>query len=145
MTPAAPTAPSVPAVLVEAFAPGPMQGNGAAVVQLSAPAETAWMQGLAASLQQSETAFLWRRPQGDWALRWFTPTCEVPLCGHATLAAGLALAHWGLLNVGEPLRLASRSGGLEIQLQALEPPRRALCCPVARWSPSSRLPPWRGC
>jgi predicted PhzF superfamily epimerase YddE/YHI9 len=135
MTPAAPSGSSVPAVLVEAFAPGPMQGNGAAVVQLSAPAETAWMQRLAASLQQSETAFLWRRPQGDWALRWFTPTCEVPLCGHATLAAGLALAHWGLLNVGEPLRLASRSGGLEIQLQALEPPQASLVLPSGPLEP----------
>ena len=105
------------ALLVEAFSPAPLQGNGAAVVRLEQPAGAAWMQGLAASLQQSETAFLWRAPSGAWCLRWFTPTCEVPLCGHATLAAALALGHWGLLAPGQELPLASRSGPLAVRLE----------------------------
>lgn len=104
------------AVLVEAFADGPLQGNGAAVVLLQEPATAAWMQELAGSFRQSETAFLWRRPDGVWALRWFTPSCEVPLCGHATLAAVLALGHWDLLVPGSSLALASRSGSLAVQL-----------------------------
>ena len=96
---------------------GPLQGNGAAVVLLDQPAEARWMQELAASFRQSETAFLWQRDRGAWCLRWFTPSCEVPLCGHATLAATLALGHWGELLPGVELPLASRSGLLRVYLQ----------------------------
>ena len=123
------------AVLVEAFASGPLQGNGAAVVLLQHPAEAAWMQAVAASLKQSETAFLWRQASGNWALRWFTPSCEVPLCGHATLGATLALAHWGLLQPGELLKLHSRSGALAVQLD----PRRSGCASLVL--PSGPLEP----
>ena len=87
------------AVLVEAFTDQACQGNGAAVVLLDQPVADAAMQALARSLNQSETAFLLPCP-GGWALRWFTPSCEVPLCGHATLAALVALQHWGLLTQG---------------------------------------------
>ncbi len=104
------------AVLIEAFAAGPLQGNGAAVVELTQAAQSEWMQALAGSLQQSETAFLWRNPDGQWCLRWFTPTCEVPLCGHATLASTLALQQWGLMNADQELVLASRSGGLRVSV-----------------------------
>ncbi|MFZ9973607.1 MAG: PhzF family phenazine biosynthesis protein, partial [Vulcanococcus sp.] len=67
-----------PAVLVEAFTEDPLQGNGAAVVWLDQPAQASWMQRLAGSFKQSETAFLHRDGEGPWRLRWFTPTCEVP-------------------------------------------------------------------
>ena len=105
------------ALLIEAFATGPLQGNGAAVVLLEQPAEASWMQAVAASLQQSETAFLWPRSENAWCLRWFTPSCEVPLCGHATLAATLALGHWQRLGEGAECPLASRSGPLRVRLQ----------------------------
>ena len=98
--------------LVEAFTEAPLGGNGAGVVLLREPAGPGWMQALAARLQQSETAFLWRDSDREWRLRWFTPSCEVPLCGHATLAAVLALGHWGQLRVGEELALHSRIGAL---------------------------------
>ena len=111
----------VQALLVEAFAAGPLQGNGAAVVRLEQPAAAGWMQALAASFNQSETAFLLPLADGAWALRWFTPSCEVPLCGHATLAAALALGHWGQLAPGAELRLHSRSGGLRVQLHSRQP------------------------
>jgi PhzF family phenazine biosynthesis protein len=100
------TAPKLRAVLVEAFAAQPFQGNGAAVVLLEQPMPDPWLQGLATSFQQSETAFLLPQASGGWALRWFTPSCEVPLCGHATLAATLALGHWDLLAPGMALNLA---------------------------------------
>ena len=90
-----------PALLIEAFTSEPLSGNGAAVVRLEQAAEAPWMQGVANSLRQSETAFLWRAPEGPWQLRWFTPTCEVPLCGHATLASAHALM--AELGVGGPL------------------------------------------
>ena len=102
-------------LLVEAFADGPCRGNGAAVVRLEAPLADPVLQGLATSLNQSETAFLWRH-NDRWMLRWFTPSREVPLCGHATLAACVALGHWGLLQPLEPIRLFSRSGPLPVQL-----------------------------
>ena len=114
------------AVLIEAFATGPLQGNGAAVVLLEKPAEASWMQALAASFRQSETAFLWQRADDAWCLRWFTPSCEVPLCGHATLAATLALGHWQVLKPGAECSLASRSGPLSVWLDGPEVARLEL-------------------
>ncbi len=104
------------AVLVEAFSEAPGAGNGAAVVRLPGPVSDGWLQTVAGSLRQSETAFL--LADGDrWLLRWFTPTCEVPLCGHATLAALLALGHWGDLGPGQGLAFHSRSGALAVELE----------------------------
>jgi len=69
------------------------------------------MQALAAELGLSETAFVW--PEGDLiSLRWFTPSTEVDLCGHATLAAAHALGGWGRLAEGERVRFSTRSGVL---------------------------------
>ena len=129
-----------PALLIEAFSPGPLQGNGAAVVLLEQPATAAWMQGLANSLRQSETAFLWRSPDGPWALRWFTPSTEVPLCGHATLAATLGLHHWRLLQPGASLRLATRSGGLEVRVEEGPQPLVGLTLPGGGLIPEPQPP-----
>ncbi|MCP9774543.1 PhzF family phenazine biosynthesis protein [Cyanobium sp. WAJ14-Wanaka] len=111
----------LPALLIEAFAAGPCAGNGAAVVRLECPLDDRILQGLARTLNQSETAFL--EPKGvAWGLRWFTPTCEVPLCGHATLAALLALGHWGLLRPGEATSLQTLSGELRASLGSQQTP-----------------------
>ena len=107
---------TLPAVLVEAFTETPCGGNGAAVVLLDRPLPAAPLQAIARSLNQSETAFLWQHPSGGWLLRWFTPTCEVELCGHATLAATLALGHWQRLQPDQDLALHSRSGSLAVRL-----------------------------
>jgi predicted PhzF superfamily epimerase YddE/YHI9 len=118
-----------PAVLIEAFSDRAGAGNGAAVVLLSEAAADGWMQAIAASLRQSETAFL--LPHGDgWLLRWFTPTCEVPLCGHATLASLLALSHWRLLVGGQTTRFHTRSGALEAQLAAEGPSQGMISLPA---------------
>ena len=114
----------MPAVLVEAFAAAPCRGNGAAVVLLDQPMGDRGLQAIARSLNQSETAFLLRQ-QDRWCLRWFTPTCEVPLCGHATLAALLALGHWQLLKAGQALSLWTRSGPLAVQLEIPTDPSQA--------------------
>lgn len=103
------------AVLIEAFSDRACAGNGAAVVLLEQPRTEAWLQAVAGSLRQSETAFLLHH-QGRWLLRWFTPGCEVPLCGHATLAALLALAHWRHLAAGQAVCFLTRSGPLEARL-----------------------------
>ena len=127
------------AVLIEAFSSGPFTGNGAAVVALEGPAPDAWMQALATSLRQSETAFLLQL-DGQWMLRWFTPSCEVPLCGHATLAALLALGHWGMLEPGGTASLHTRSGPLLVGRDAEQPWWGTLVLPAADLVPAT-LPP----
>ncbi|KKZ11387.1 MAG: hypothetical protein TE42_08045 [Candidatus Synechococcus spongiarum SP3] len=99
---------------VDAFATQPFGGNGAAVVLLGGPVTGRSLQALAAECAQSETAFLLRL-QGQWLLRWFTPTLEVDLCGHGTMAAARALSHWGVLAPGQPMDLHSRSGALPVE------------------------------
>jgi PhzF family phenazine biosynthesis protein len=83
--------PSLPIFQVDAFADRPFTGNPAAVCPLQTPLPDALMQNIAAENNLSETAFF--HPQGDgvFALRWFTPTVEVELCGHATLASAFVL------------------------------------------------------
>lgn len=118
---------------VDAFASGPFRGNPACVVQ---PFDTwpaaGWMQALAMENNQAETAFLLRSDDPSrWALRWFTPTMEVDLCGHATLASAHVLM--AELGVGaDSLTFDSRSGplyvrragaGYELDFPA-DPPRR---------------------
>ncbi len=68
------------------------------------------MQDVAREMNLSETAFVRRRPDGDWDLRWFTPSVEVDLCGHATLAAGHVLWEEGLAGAGSGIRFHTRSG-----------------------------------
>jgi predicted PhzF superfamily epimerase YddE/YHI9 len=76
--------------LVDAFAEAPFGGNPAGVCVLDEARDDAWMQGVAAEMNVSETAFLEPRADG-FGLRWFTPTVEVELCGHATLASAHVL------------------------------------------------------
>jgi len=105
----------LPAALVEAFSETPLAGNGATVILLRDPAPPEWMQRVAGSLKQSETAFLLPR-NGAWALRWFTPRREVPLCGNATLAALVALGHWRQLPEEGSTTFLTRSGPLAVRL-----------------------------
>jgi PhzF family phenazine biosynthesis protein len=85
----------VRAFVVDAFTDTAFAGNPAGVVLLDGPADQAWMQAVAAELRHSETAFVRPRPDGDYDLRWFTPSVEVELCGHATLASAHVLATTG--------------------------------------------------
>ena len=76
----------LPLYQIDAFADRPFTGNPAAVCPLDAWLPDNLMQAIAAENNLSETAFF--VPEGEgYALRWFTPTTEVDLCGHATLAA----------------------------------------------------------
>jgi predicted PhzF superfamily epimerase YddE/YHI9 len=79
--------------LVDAFTDVAFHGNPAAVLQLEAAADADWMQAVAAELNQPMTAFVVPRADGDCDLRWFTPTLEVSICGHATLATTHVLGH----------------------------------------------------
>lgn len=83
---------SQPYFVVDAFTHKPFSGNPAAVCILNTPKPDDWLQKVAAEFNLSETAFLWHEHHNQWKLRWFTPTCEVKLCGHATLASAHVLA-----------------------------------------------------
>ena len=95
---------------VNAFTDRPFTGNPAGVCLLPAPATEAWMQAVAAELNLSETAFLVRRPDGDFLLRWFTPAAEVELCGHATLSGAHVLWETGVLQPADTARFHTLSG-----------------------------------
>lgn len=84
---------SFPMYLVDAFIDQPFSGNPAGVCILDSEQPASWMQNVALEMNQAETAFVHRRDDGSWNLRWFTPQVEVDLCGHATLAAAHALWH----------------------------------------------------
>ncbi|MFB6087888.1 MAG: PhzF family phenazine biosynthesis protein [Haloarculaceae archaeon] len=89
------------ALLVDAFTETPLSGNVAGVVPEATGLDAEQMRAVAAELGASETAFV--RPGGgeaDWLFRYFTPETEVDLCGHATVAAGAALAERGLVTPG---------------------------------------------
>ncbi|QNS07461.1 PhzF family phenazine biosynthesis protein [Streptomyces xanthii] len=99
--------------IVDAFTDRPFAGNPAGVLLLDAFPEDKWMQHVAREVNHAETAFAHPLPEGgaaDWALRWFTPTTEVDMCGHATLATAHVLHTTGASE--GPVRFATRSGVL---------------------------------
>lgn len=94
---------------IDAFTDRPFAGNPAAVTFLDAPRDDAWHQAVAAEMNLAETAFLSRHDDG-FSLRWFTPSVEVDLCGHATLASAHFLWESGRLRDGEVARFHTKSG-----------------------------------
>jgi PhzF family phenazine biosynthesis protein len=99
----------LPLFQVDAFTDRPFGGNPAAVCLLPQPAADRWMQQVATEMNLSETAFLVPADDG-FHLRWFTPSVEVKLCGHATLASAHVLWEVGRLRPEEPARFHTRSG-----------------------------------
>src|SRR3954470_12843033 len=99
---------SIPLFHVDAFTDHPFAGNPAAVCLLPSWKEDRWLQAVAREMNLSETAFLVRRPD-HFDLRWFTPTVEVDLCGHATLASAHVLWQQGEAT-GDEIRFSTRSG-----------------------------------
>jgi PhzF family phenazine biosynthesis protein len=99
---------------VDAFTTERFRGNPAAVCLLETPADETWMQHVAAEMNLSETAFVVTdpNPDGELALRWFTPAAEVALCGHATLAGAHVLLSTGRAEHGATIRFATASGVL---------------------------------
>jgi PhzF family phenazine biosynthesis protein len=104
---------STPIYQVDAFTEKPFAGNPAGVCVLEKPADEAWMQSVAMEMNLSETAFVVRREDGDFDLRWFTPAVEVALCGHATLATSHILWETGILKPEETARYHTQSGLLQ--------------------------------
>ncbi len=103
---------TVPYWHVDAFADRAFTGNQAAVMILPAWPDDATLAAIGAENMFAETAFLVKDDSGkaDWELRWFTPTQEIRLCGHATLASGHALLGREP-DLGE-VRFATRKAGI---------------------------------
>ena len=98
---------------VDAFTETPFRGSPAAVLVLDETPPDDWMAAIAREMSLPDTGFIIREevPDADFRLRWFTPTVEIDLCGHATLASAHCLFEDG---VDGPIRFATRSGILTV-------------------------------
>lgn len=121
---------------VDAFSDRLFAGNPAAVLVLAEWLPDPLMRAIAAENNLAETAFVKPRPDGAWDLRWFTPTCEVEFCGHATLATAHIL--FTELGVEAGLLFHTRVGALRVS-KAL----RGYRLDIPRMPPEAidRLPP----
>lgn len=102
---------------VDAFTDKPFTGNPAAVLFLDEAPADEWLAAVARETGVPDTGFVIREqlPDADFRLRWFTPTVEIDLCGHATLASAHCLLEDGARG---PFRFATRSGVLTVSQRA---------------------------
>jgi len=96
---------------VDAFSSEKFAGNPAAVCLLEKPADEHWMQLVAQETGLPATAFLNQQEDG-YALRWFTPTAELPLCGHGTLASAHVLFESGRVAGNSQVHFYTQAGEL---------------------------------
>lgn len=101
----------IPIYQVDAFAGKRFTGNPAAVCILPKWLDDKTMQQIAEENNLAETAYIVANDDGSFQLRWFTPTFEIPLCGHATLASGFVLFQYGGFT-GDTIKFHSKSGDL---------------------------------
>jgi PhzF family phenazine biosynthesis protein len=109
---------SLPIWQVDAFTGEPFKGNPAAVCVHQAPLSDALMQHIATEMNLSETAFVQMREAEKPLLRWFTPTREIDLCGHATLSAAHIMWEEGLLQEKQITFNTRFVGPLSVRKQA---------------------------
>jgi PhzF family phenazine biosynthesis protein len=104
---------TLPLFIVDVFAEQKFAGNPAGVCPLQKWLPDATMQSIAAENNQPETAFFVRDETGeaDYLLRWFTPTQEMELCGHATLASGYVLLK-ELVHSSDTIRFRTLQAGI---------------------------------
>ncbi|WP_206093737.1 PhzF family phenazine biosynthesis protein [Paludifilum halophilum] len=101
---------------VNTFTNEPFSGNPAGVCVMAEPRDELWMSKVAQEMNLPVTAFLLKQEEG-YRIRWFTPTKEIDLCGHATLASAHILWEQGLSKPDETLRFHTRSGVLTADLE----------------------------
>ena len=104
----------IPIFQVDAFSEQPFSGNPAAVCLLEEEKDDNWLRSLSAEMNLSETAYIWKLENG-YRLRWFTPTTEVDLCGHATLASAHILWEADFLNINDLAVFSTLSGTLKAE------------------------------
>ena len=126
------------AYVMDAFATGIFGGNQAGVVLPDRPLEDGIMQQIAAEFKHSETAFVELLPDHSVKLRYFTPACEVDLCGHATIASFALLRKIGMVGDGRCIA-RTRSGDLQIDVEGetvwmdMAPPRLLRTLESGEW------------
>jgi PhzF family phenazine biosynthesis protein len=99
---------------VDAFTEVPFKGNPAAIMVLENEVAENWMQSVASEMNLSETAFVLKK--GDlFEIRYFTPTVEIPLCGHATLASAHILFELGIVNANDTIKFQAKGGLLLVK------------------------------
>jgi PhzF family phenazine biosynthesis protein len=133
-----PSSSKLPFAQIDAFADRPFTGNPAAVIPLDTWLADDVLQAIAAENNLAETAFILPRngdASADFELRWFTPTTEVVMCGHATLASG----HYVLSadKMRDAVRFKTRKAGVLTVTRS--DTGYALNLPA--WRPSSRPMP----
>jgi len=99
---------------VDAFTDNPFKGNPAGVMIVTEEISSDWMQNIALEMNLSETAFIFPR-ENDFQIRYFTPTKEVPLCGHATLASAHVIYELGLKAGTETIKFKAEGADLTIK------------------------------
>ena len=99
---------------VDAFTDKPFKGNPAGVMIVTEAVSSDWMQNVALEMNLSETAFIFPR-ENDFQIRYFTPTKEVPLCGHATLASSHIIYELGLKAENETIHFKAEAADLTIK------------------------------
>jgi PhzF family phenazine biosynthesis protein len=99
---------------VDAFTSEPFKGNPAAVCILENEMPESWMQNIAAEMNLSETSFVMPRMK-EPIIRFFTPSAEIPLCGHATLSTGHIFFETGIASKNEEIIFSSKAGKLIVR------------------------------
>lgn len=116
---------------VDAFASSVFEGNPAAVIVLDSFPDDRVMQAIGAENNLAETAFCVPRADGDYDLRWFTPTVEIDFCGHATIATAHVLK--AELGLSDPFIFHAKIGRLTVQMDGGD---YVLDAPIAKAKPT---------
>lgn len=99
---------------VDAFTDVPFKGNPAAIMILESEVADSWMQNIALEMNLSETAFVLKKDD-FFEIRYFTPTIEIPLCGHATLASAHILFELGIVKSSDTIKFKAKEGFLSVK------------------------------
>ncbi|MFC9599390.1 PhzF family phenazine biosynthesis protein [Peribacillus butanolivorans] len=102
--------------IINTFTDQPFRGNPAAVCFLSEEKNTEWMQQIAKETNLPVTAFIINLHKNECSLRWFTPSIEIPICGHGTLASSFFLWGKGFAQKNKPIVYQTKSGVLTSKL-----------------------------
>ncbi|MFE4352230.1 PhzF family phenazine biosynthesis protein [Peribacillus butanolivorans] len=102
--------------IINTFTDQPFRGNPAAVCFLSEEKNTEWMQKVAKETNLPVTAFITNLHKNECNLRWFTPSIEIPICGHGTLASSFFLWGKGYVQKNKPIVYQTKSGVLTSKL-----------------------------
>ncbi|MGE7926098.1 PhzF family phenazine biosynthesis protein [Viridibacillus arvi] len=101
--------------IINTFTEQAFRGNPAAVCFLSDEKESSWMQIVAKEINLPTTAFIGFL-NGEYHLRWFTPSTEIPICGHGTLASSFFLWEKGFVDKDKSITFHTKSGVLKARL-----------------------------